>query len=219
MTRAKKTASVAVVALLALLACSTEEPDPNPRENQPVDGGSTDATPRREAGIPTRCGTYAGSTASDACSCGEDESPFGTGPIDACPINELPHYCVSYDVTGPPLRRECTCQPKCVFQKVTGGGGDGGSGEFDTCRCGVASFLLLGGPGSRDDTRATCEGYTTCCKFATGCDCTNQAGYACPADTTQVTSCTPDDFSEGAFRATVYGGPMFADLVTVPRCK
>lgn len=220
----------AVLAVTLLFACAAD--DESPPADPLAEGGTTptgdggqpgvDAAPRREAGVPTKCATYAGATVSDTCACGETEPPFGGPATDACPIADAganPYYCISYDVVDPPpLRRECTCQPKCLFQRVTGGGGEAGANE-DTCRCGVASFLKLGGNGSIDETRASCDGFTVCCRFSTGCDCTSNAGYVCPTDSTKVPSCGPSDFNEKNWKALVYGSPSFTDLVDVPKCR
>ena len=139
-----------------------------------------------------------------------------------CPVNANPSYCVSYDVTDPPpLRRQCSCQPKCLFQHVGSGSssGEAGSGT-DTCRCGVSSHLVLGGDGSKDESRPTCDGYAVCCRDNNvGCDCTNDPAYTCPASSMKVASCTPDDFNTDIWRAEVFGNPSFTDLVEVPRCR
>ena len=215
--------------MVLLFACAPDDETP---DSPTADGGITpptgdgavgvDAAPKREAGVPTKCASYAGATVSDTCACGETEAPVGGPATDTCPVADAgtaPHYCISYDVVDPPpLRRECTCQPKCLFQRVGGGGGEAGAGE-DTCRCGVASFLRLGGNGSIDLTRASCEGFAVCCRFSTGCDCTSNAGYTCPTDSQKVASCEPSDFNEKNWKALVYGSPSFTDLVDVPRCR
>jgi hypothetical protein len=212
-----------------LFACKKDDASPEP---QPGDEGgipTSDGAPgvdaaRREAGVPTKCATYAGSTSSDECACGEQSSPLNGPPTDKCPINDNPHYCVSYDVVDPPpLRRECGCQPKCLFQHVGSGSssGEGGAGGVDTCRCGVSSHLVLGGDGSKDESRPTCEGYTVCCRdnSGSGCDCTNDGAYTCPMTSTKVPSCTPDDFNEASWKAVVYGSPSYSDLTDVPKCR
>lgn len=209
---------------LVVLACGEDGESTLDRPSQPVpnDGAAgTDAAPRREAGVPTKCATYSGSTSSDVCACGEADAPY-TGPAtDKCPAKDTPHYCISYDVTDPPpLRRECTCTPKCVFQKVSAGssGGDAG-GDVDTCRCGVSSHLVLGGEGSTDEARASCDGFAVCCRGSAGCDCTSNAAYACPMNTTNVASCEPSDFNTKIYKAVAFGRPSYTDLVDVERCR
>lgn len=212
------------LAVAALLACSKDE-EPEPSMTSEAGTPTADAAPdvdaaKREAGIPTKCATTAGSTTSDACSCGEQSAPANGPPTDKCPINDTPHYCVSYDVTSPPpLRRECACQPKCLFQKVAGSSGGDGGGGTDTCRCGVSSHLILGGDGSKDVSRATCDGFAVCCRHESGCDCTSDATYTCPAGAMKVASCTPDDFDTSVWKAVVYGNPAYADITEVPRCR
>ena len=219
------TAGIASLAVLFAFACSKDaEPTvtavPMNEGGMPMgDGGAGVDAAKREAGTPTKCATVTASTTSDACSCGEQSAPATGPPTDKCPINDTPHYCVSYDVTNPPpLRRECACQPKCLFQQVVGGSGDGG-GTTDTCRCGVSSHLVLGGDGSKDVSRATCEGFAVCCRHDSGCDCTSDAAYTCPANSMKVASCTPDDFNTSVWRAVVYGNPAYTDLVDVARCR
>jgi hypothetical protein len=218
---------LAVVVLLfslAPLACSSDDGDGTDRMNVPVptdgaagDGADGSVGPKREAGVPTKCAVYSGSTSSDTCSCGETEAPYTGAATDKCPINDSPHYCISYDVVSPPpLRRECTCHPKCLFQQLAA---SGDAGTIDTCRCGVTSHLVLGGNGSKDEARPTCEGYAICCKGSSGCDCTSDGSYTCPNDTVMVASCTPADFNEKVWKAVVYGSPSFTDLIDIERCR
>lgn len=207
---------------LVPLACSSSSAD-DPGTPARTDGGvpGVDAAPRREAGVPTKCATYAESTASDRCACGETAPPFSGPATDACPAFGTPHFCVSYDISSPaPIHRECACEPKCLFQRVAagGGGGDGGAGT-DTCRCGVSSHLVLGGGGSKDEARASCDGFAVCCRASTGCDCTSDAAYSCPGDTQQVASCTPADFNEMSWKSLVYGSPIYSDVIAVPTCR
>jgi hypothetical protein len=217
-------ACTSALAMVVLFACSSDDGDTPERMTVPVgtdaaaaDGADGAIKPRREAGVPMKCAAYAGSTSSDTCSCGETEAPYSGMATDKCPINDSPHYCVSYDVVDPPpLRRECTCQPKCLFQQLAA---SGDAGTIDTCRCGVTSHLVLGGNGSKDEARPTCDGYAVCCKGPSGCDCTSDATYACPSDTTMVASCTPADFNDKIWKAVVYGSPSFTDLLDVERCR
>ncbi len=210
--------------LVLAVACGEDKGETPDRITTPVptDGAArVDGAPRREAGVPTKCATYSGSTSSDICACGEAQSPY-TGPAtDKCPAKDAPHYCISYDVVDPPpLRRECTCTPKCAFQKVKGGssGGDAG-GDVDTCRCGVSSHLVLGGEGSVDEARASCDGFAVCCRGSAGCDCTSDPTYTCATNTQKVPSCGPDDFNSKIWKAVVYGSPSLTDLVDVDRCR
>jgi hypothetical protein len=214
-------AAGASLAVVVLFACSSEGEGAPPRSTQDgaVGPGDGAAPPQREAGVAAKCATYSGSTSSDACSCGETQSPYTGPPTDKCPIDDNPYYCVSYDALDPPPQhRECTCQPKCLHQRV-GASSGGDAGGVDTCRCGVSSRLVLGGDGSRDEARPSCDGYAVCCRFSTGCDCTNDAAYQCPANSTTVASCTPDDFKTDQWKSLVYGGPGYSDLVDVPRCR
>jgi hypothetical protein len=205
------------VLFMGSYACSSS-PSEAPPAPTTADSGAADAAPRREAGVPTRCATYAESTTSDRCACGEAAPPFSGPPTDRCPATDTPSFCLSYDVSTPaPIHRECSCEPKCLFQHVSASG-DGGAGT-DTCRCGVSSHLVLGGGGSVDLARASCDGYAVCCRASTGCDCTSDAAYKCPADTQQVASCSPADFNEQSWKSLVYGSPDFQDVVVVPACR
>jgi len=211
-------------ATLVVLACSDDSGPTVDRPIQPVptDGAAGTDAARREAGVPTKCATYAGSTSSDVCACGEAEPPYAGGPAtDKCPAKDTPHYCISYDVTDPPpLRRECTCTPKCVFQKVNGGSSSGDAGgNIDTCRCGVSSHLVLGGEGSVDEARAACDGFAVCCRGSAGCDCTSNAAYVCPTNTTKVATCEATDFNTKIYKAVAFGRPSYTDLVDVERCR
>jgi len=211
----------------AFFACTKNSGDDDDADANGTDSGNfstTDAADlpdiifKRETGTPTKCAIYQGSTTNESCSCGEDSSPFTGAPTDTCPISANPNYCVAYDVSTPmPAHRQCTCQPKCLFQHVSGGG-EGGGG-VDTCRCGVSSHLVLGGDGSKDESKPTCEGYSVCCKDTTGCDCTNDSSYACPGTSTKVASCTPDDFNTTSWREAVYGDPIYSNLVDVDKCQ